>query len=123
MPIEIMKLSDFNTKTLEYILRTAYYIAKNQRPYSDKPKLIDLQIKNSLNMGRILQSDKSCGSIINHITYEMKKIICNGIKEHERKICIIVDESTTLSQKTMLIICLRTAIADNKIHFFFILWS
>lgn len=119
MPIEVMKLSDINTKTTEYIFRTAYYIAKNQRPYSDMPKLIDLQMKNSLNMGRILQSDKSCTSIINHITFEMKKIICNDIIEHERKICIIVNESTTISQKTMLVICLRTAIADNNITFFF----
>lgn len=88
-----MKLSDIECKKTEYIFRTAYYIAKNLRPYSDMPKLIDLQTKNSLDMGRILQSDKSCANIINHISSEMKKIICNDIVEHNRKICIIVNYS------------------------------
>lgn len=119
MPKQLMKLSDIESKTTEYIFRTAYYIAKNQRPYSDMPKLIDIQTKNSLEMRRILQSDKSCANIINHITLELKKIICNDIVKNNRKICIIVDESATLSQKTMLVICLRTAISDNNITFFF----
>jgi len=65
------------------------------------PKLTDIQTKNSLDMGRILQSDKSYANIINHITLEMKKIMCNDIVKNNRKICIILDESTTLSQKTI----------------------
>jgi len=72
-------------------------------------------------MGRVLQSDKSCANIINYISLEMKKIICQDIIEYNRKICIIVDESTTFSQKSMLVICLRTAIADNNITFFFLI--
>lgn len=41
--------------------------------------------------------------------------------ENKRKICIIVDESTSLSQKTMLVICMRAAVANNNevITFFF----
>jgi len=41
--------------------------------------------------------------------------------ENKRKISIIVDESTTLSQKTMLVIFLIAAIANNDkvITFFF----
>ncbi|XP_060846231.1 uncharacterized protein LOC132925892 [Rhopalosiphum padi] len=42
MPKQIMKLSNIESKKTEFIFRTAYYIAKNQRPYSDMPKLIDL---------------------------------------------------------------------------------
>jgi hypothetical protein len=97
MPKQLMKLSDIHSKKTEYIFRIAYCIAKNQCRYSDMPKLVDLQMKNSLDIGRILQSDKSCANIINHIKLEMKKIICNDIIDHNRKICIIVDESTTLS--------------------------
>lgn len=40
--------------------------------------------------------------------------MCNNIIENQRKICIIVDESTTISQKTMLVICLRTVVGENN---------
>lgn len=82
---------------------------------------MDLQTVNSLNMGRILHTDKSCNSIIEHISVEIRIKICNDIIENQRKFCIIVDESTTLSQKTMLVICLRTVVGPNNevITFFF----
>jgi len=42
---------EIEIETTEKVFRTAYCIAKNQRPFSDHPKLIDLQIYNGLNMG------------------------------------------------------------------------
>lgn len=97
-------------ETTEKIFRTAYFIAKNQRPYVDMPKLVDLQVLNGISMDRVLQSDKSCATIIDHIANEMRIKMCKYIIENNRKLCIIVDESTTLSKKTMLVICLRCAI-------------
>lgn len=99
LPNQIIKVSNLEHETTNKIFRTAYYIAKNQRPYTDLPKLVDLQSINDLQMGRVLQSDKSCSNIIEHISLEMRKKICNNIIENQRKICIIVDESTTISQK------------------------
>lgn len=121
IPEHVTKLSKIDNETTEKIFRTAYCIAKNQRPYTDLPKLVDLQTLNGLEMGRILQSDKSCSSIVDHIAIEMRKTICKDIIEFQRKICVIVDESTSLSKKTMLVICLRTAIGSNEeiITFFF----
>lgn len=49
------------------IFRTAYLIAKNQRPYTYMPKLKDLQELNGLDMGRILQANVSCSNIIDHL--------------------------------------------------------
>lgn len=85
------------------------------------PKLIDLHQINGLHMSRVLQTNKACGNIIDHITLEMRKKLCSEIVVNKRKLCIIVDESTTLSHKTMLVICLRAAIASNEevITFFF----
>lgn len=105
-------------ETTEKVFKTAYFIAKNQRPFSDHPKLIDLQIYNGLNMGRILHSDKSCSNIIDQIAIEMRKKVCSEIIHQQRKLCVIVDESTTLSKKTMLVICLRTTIGEELITFF-----
>lgn len=118
IPEHIKKLSKTEIETTEKVFRTAYCIAKNQRPFSDHPKLIDLQIYNGLNMGRILQSDKSCSNIVDHIAIEMRKKVCNEIIHQQRKLCVIVDESTTLSKKTMLVICLRTTIGEELITFF-----
>lgn len=40
--------------------------------------------------------------------------------ENKRKICIIFDVSTTLSKKTMLVLCLRCAIGDShEVNTFF----
>lgn len=43
----------------------------------------------------------------------MRKKLCSEIVVNKIKLCINVDESTTLSHKTMLVICLRAAIASN----------
>jgi len=113
MPNHILKLSSIEEDNTKKIFRTAYFIAKNQRPFTDMPKLVDLHQINGLHMGRILQTNKACG--------KMKKKLCSEIVVNKRKLCIIVDESTTLSHKTMLVICLRAAIASDEevITFFF----
>jgi len=101
------------------IFRTAYLIAKNQRPYTDMPKLTDLQELNGLDMGRILQTNVSCSNIIDHLALEMRRKIAMDIVKNNRKICILVDESTTLSKKSMLVICLRCAVGElNEVYTF-----
>ncbi|CAI6365084.1 unnamed protein product [Macrosiphum euphorbiae] len=51
LPGQFSKLSSLEHETTRKVFRTAYFIAKNQRPYTDLPKLVDLQTVNSLNMG------------------------------------------------------------------------
>jgi len=102
------------------IFRTAYLISKNQRPYTDIPKLVDLQVINGVDLGRILQTNVSCTQIIDHIAFEMRKKLAKCITENETKLCILVDASTTLSQKSMLVVCLRCAIGElGEINSFF----
>ena len=55
------------------VFRTAYYIAKNDRPYLDHPELIDLQRANGVNVGRVLHSQTVCVDIIDHIACGMRK--------------------------------------------------
>ena len=59
--------------TTERVFRTAYKIAKIQRPFVDLPVDVDLQVLNGLSMGKILHSDKTCHDIVIHIAQEMKK--------------------------------------------------
>jgi len=85
------------------------------------PKLVDLQIINGMDIGRILQTNKVCSNITDHIAFEMRMKLCLDLLHIKRKICVIVDDSTTLRQKTMLVICLKSTVFNNNevITYFF----
>ena len=61
------------------IFRTAYYIAKEEKPFTDHPKLIDLQEANGNKMGILLQSRITGGSICEFIGREMQKKLARKI--------------------------------------------
>lgn len=92
MDLQIIKHNKLQYEDTEKIFRTAYFTAKNQRLFLDMPKLIDLQALNGVNMGRVLQTNKSCAIIVDHISNEMRLIICKDIIENNRKLCIVVDK-------------------------------
>lgn len=108
----IEKMNEALFTTTERVFRTVYKIAKNQRPFTDLPVDIDLQVSNGLPMGNILHSDKTCHDIATHIAFEMKSTICKNIIENKKKISILIDESTTLSKKSTLVVVIRTYFED-----------
>jgi len=65
------------------------------------PKLVDLQVISGVDLGRILHTNVSCTQIIDHIASEMRKKLAKCIIENGTKLCILVDESTTLSKKSI----------------------
>lgn len=67
-----------------------------------------MQELNGLDMGRILHSTNACIYIVNHIGEEMRKLLIKEIIESESRFSIIIDESTTISQKSVLIVYFRT---------------
>lgn len=101
---------------------TTYFIAKTQHPFLDVPKLIDLQVFNGVDMGRVLQTNKCCANIVYHIANEIRVKICNKIILNNRKWCIIVDESTTLNKRAMSVICYRCTNGDSKDIINFYCW-
>ncbi|XP_063788503.1 E3 SUMO-protein ligase KIAA1586-like [Pseudophryne corroboree] len=92
------------------VFRTAYYIAKMNRPFTDHESLIDLQKVNGVQIGRLLHSRMVCGDIIEHISAEMRKKIVSQIITKKTKITILVDEATTLSRKSTLVIFLKSSV-------------
>ncbi|KAG8180548.1 hypothetical protein JTE90_018168 [Oedothorax gibbosus] len=86
------------------VFRTAYFLAKPDRPYSDHFDLLELQQLNGADMAHGLRSRFSATNIIDHVAQEMKLKICKRIIEINGKISILFDESTTLSSKTTLIV-------------------
>jgi len=61
------------------VFRTAYYIAMQNRPFSDHDDLIKLQEINGVNLRKILHSRYSATNIINHISNVMKKQLISRI--------------------------------------------
>ena len=108
-------------ETTYRIFRTVYHIAKMNCPFSDLKELILLQVENGLDMGRVLQSDHAYADIVYHISNEMRTKLVKYILNNDNKVGFMIDESTTMSKKSALSICLRVNIPEinivNSIYF------
>lgn len=91
------------------VFRTVYKIIKLNRPFTDYETDIQLQQLNGLNMGRILHSRKSCSNIAVHIGAQMRTEVASNIVSSKTKFGILIDESTTASKLSTLIIYLRAS--------------
>ncbi|UYV76318.1 hypothetical protein LAZ67_14000008, partial [Cordylochernes scorpioides] len=101
------------------LFRTAYNIAKTNRPYSDYENHITLQTLNGIKLGSTLHSRYSATQIINHIACEMRKMLVAKILSTNSKITILIDESTTLSNKSTLVIFLKAYLGGESIDYIF----
>ncbi|XP_051997765.1 E3 SUMO-protein ligase KIAA1586-like [Xyrauchen texanus] len=110
--IEDMRKADYASAC--NVFRTTYKIGKHGRPFTDMPIDVQLQVLNGVKMGRVLHSNNSCANILDHIAAEMKKKVVNDIVMNERKLCVLIDESTTIGGKSVLVVCLRSAISSEK---------
>ncbi|UYV79362.1 hypothetical protein LAZ67_17002309 [Cordylochernes scorpioides] len=121
------KLSNIRMKIKKHLeneniklFRTAYNIAKTNRPYSDYENHITLQTLNGIKLGSTLHSRYSATQIINHIACEMRKMLVTKILSTNSKITILIDESTTLSNKSTLVILLKAYLGGESIDYIFL---
>jgi len=96
------------------VFRTAYYVAKSDRPYTDHPALIELQQLNDVGLGRILHSNVICSDIIDHVAVEMRRAVIKYMLTKSVPCAVLVDESTSLSKSSCLIVYVRTTF-DNTV--------
>jgi hypothetical protein len=87
---------------------------KLNRPFYESESEIDVQMLNRLNMGRILLSNVACSNTANHISDEMGQKVCRAIVENRHKFAILIDESTTVSKLSTLIIYIRTSFNGSE---------
>ncbi|XP_058841147.1 E3 SUMO-protein ligase KIAA1586-like [Acipenser ruthenus] len=103
------------------IFSTAYYLAKQNRPYSDHQALLELQEINGVNVGTGLHSRYSATQIINHVSDEMVKKACERIIHIDGKIAVLIDESTALNGSPALIVHLKCETDKTRDpHFMFL---
>ena len=86
---------------------TAYYTAQADRPYTDHPELIRLQQVNGLDLGRVLHSNVTCTDIVNHIATQMRQSLVDTITSKKCCMSVLIDESTTLSRLSCLVVYVR----------------
>uniref|UniRef100_A0A3P9I7V3 DUF4371 domain-containing protein n=1 Tax=Oryzias latipes TaxID=8090 RepID=A0A3P9I7V3_ORYLA len=107
------KSQDFAFETTARVFRTAYYVAKYNKPFTDFESLIDLQETNSINMGRVLHSKTVCVDIVDHVASQMKKEIMTKIIQNRSKITVLADESTNVGNKSTLIVFVKASKNSN----------
>ena len=88
--------------------------------YVDHSELIDLQLCNAVNVGRISHSNVVCADIVDHIADDLRSKLIKHIVESEPPISVLVGESTSLSQKSALIVYLRCSLdgTSEPVSFF-----
>jgi hypothetical protein len=99
------------------IFRTACKVAKENQSFHSFEDEKDLQELNGIDMGRILYSTNACTIIVNNISTKMRKSSVKEIIKSKSKISIIMDESTTLSKKSTLIMYVRVCFANYGIDY------
>jgi len=85
------------------VFNTVYSWDKRCRPFSDTEDEIELQIRNGVDMGVGLHSSKTAVKIVDRIAKDIKDELFTKINEQNLKICVIVDEASTTSNKPVLI--------------------
>ncbi len=111
------KANERRLKVTESCMRTAYTICKNDLSFKIQPALTELQRLNGLNLCNMLQSDKACRNILMFIGEKMSALLAEYVVESLDKFSILLDESTTSSNKTCLIVYICIPFQNQACNF------
>lgn len=110
----INKISNRAMDTTKRCFRTAYKMAKEGRPFVDYPEDVCLQELNGADMGRILHSNVTAKSMIDFISAEMKSALLSDFVLSDKKFSVLLDESTSLSVTSTLIVYIRGCFGEDE---------
>ncbi|XP_070599993.1 E3 SUMO-protein ligase KIAA1586 homolog [Erythrolamprus reginae] len=94
-------------QTVCRVFNTIYSLAQRCKPLTDIEGQIEVQIKNGLDMGIGLHTCKTALKIVDFIAKGIKKQLFTKIIEDNLKICLIIDEASTVSCKPVVILFLK----------------
>ena len=106
------KINEKHFATTCKVFSSVYYLVKSCRPLSDIEDLIELQTKLGCDMGTGLHSRFTACKIVDHISKEIKATIFSKIIQQQSKLCLIIDEASTISCKPVLIIFIKVEHCD-----------
>uniref|UniRef100_A0A5F8HG99 E3 SUMO-protein ligase KIAA1586-like n=2 Tax=Monodelphis domestica TaxID=13616 RepID=A0A5F8HG99_MONDO len=109
----VRKLNNKNIDATVRVFKTVYGLVKRNRPLSEIEGAIELQEKNGIDIGNCLRTRYSATRIAEHIAKEIKIKLFKNIVEENAKICIIIDEVSTISKKSTLVIYLQYEVQSS----------
>lgn len=110
----VAAMTESYMKETEAVFRTAYHLAKKNRPFSDHESLIELQELNGVKMGSILHSRYSATQIIKHVANEMQSKIVSSIIASSSKLAVIFDEASSLSHKAVMTVSIKATVQEEE---------
>ena len=93
-------------KKMKALFRTAYYLAHNERPFTDFPGLLELQYLNGVKVGETYKNDKAAATFVRHIAEIYLGDLRDSINNSDF-ISIYSDGSTDRSTKEKEVIMVR----------------
>ena len=120
LPELVSRKITHDISTTQKLFKVAYYIALYNRPFSEFPKLISLLTDIGIDLGTPLHDRKTFTRIVQTIARVMRKSLVNYLNTSSGKITLIVDESTTISNVSCLIIYIKTTKNHQAVKFFLI---
>uniref|UniRef100_A0A2D4J866 DUF4371 domain-containing protein n=1 Tax=Micrurus lemniscatus lemniscatus TaxID=129467 RepID=A0A2D4J866_MICLE len=91
------KMSDKYLATTCRVFLIVYSLAQRCKPFSDIEGQVELQTVMGVDLGVGLHSRPTAVKIVDFIAKEIKTKMFNSIIEQNLKICLIIDEASTLS--------------------------
>lgn len=95
MDIVIQKIGDKNKIILSHMFNIAYFVLKEELPFTKFPSLVRLQVKNGSDLGRIQSyvNDKVCARFAPHISAYVREKISDEVQNSD-VLSVIFDGST-----------------------------
>lgn len=117
----VVKMCADDEELTSKAFRTAYYLAKNDKPLNDYQGLLELQEINGAGIGSGLRSRYSANEIVKHVSKEMRQKACQNIIETGGCISVLIDEATTISNKSTLVVYIKcTPLTNSEPQFMFL---
>lgn len=107
MTSAVDKVNEKRIATICNVFSSVYYLVKSCRPLSDIGDSIELQTKTGSDMGTGLHSRRTASRKVGHIASEIKLKVFSQIIENGSKICLIIDEASTISCKPDVIVYIK----------------
>ena len=93
--------------------RTVYKMAKTGKPFTDYPDSVELKELNGVDMGRVLHSNVVAKDIASFISRQLKTTTLKQLLESDGYFSVLLDEPTSLSVKSTVIIYIRYAFSAD----------
>ncbi|KAI4830176.1 hypothetical protein KUCAC02_001826 [Chaenocephalus aceratus] len=108
----LQKMSENVREKMTKLFNIAYFVAKEEAPFTMFPSLVDLHHKNGLDLGDTYKNDNACRTFVQAIGQSMKDDLVEKLK-NTHFFSVMSDSSVDRSQKDQEMVYL-TYVEDGK---------